>query len=54
MNRNTHRKGLSLILAAMLIVALMGSASQALANLSGSNFEGNDGNLAVTTTGNTD
>ncbi len=39
---------------AVLAVVTLGLAGAASANLSGSTFEGNDGNLAVTTPGNTD
>jgi hypothetical protein len=39
---------------AVLAVGILGLAGAASANLSGSTFEGNDGNLAVTTPGNTD
>src|SRR5438094_7229436 len=39
----------------LLLVALVaGMAPQAFANLTGSTFEGNDGNLTVNTAGNTD
>ena len=48
------RKALSFTVALMLLVALLGPTSQALAFLSGSAFEGNDGNLTVTTAGKTD
>jgi hypothetical protein len=39
---------------AVLAVVTLGLAGAASANLSGSTFEGNDGNLAVTSAGNTD
>jgi uncharacterized repeat protein (TIGR01451 family) len=44
-----------LVLGALLVLALsVGSVPQAFANLPGSTFEGNDGNLTVNTAGNTD
>jgi hypothetical protein len=39
---------------AVVAVATLGIAGAASANLSGSTFEGNDGNLVVNTSGNTD
>src|SRR6266545_8082022 len=47
--------GLRWAATALLVIGLLaGGALQALANLPGSTFEGNDGNLLVTTAGNTD
>jgi Prealbumin-like fold domain len=46
-----RRLGLTIALTAVLALVLAGTG---LANLSGSTFEGNDGNLLVNTTGNTD
>jgi hypothetical protein len=47
------RLGLSLAITATVVLTLA-LVSPGLANLSGSTFEGSDGNLAVTTAGNTD
>src|SRR6266571_3104375 len=38
----------------MVLALVLGMVAQAFANLAGSTFEGNDGNLVVTTAGNTD
>src|SRR6266542_2531314 len=47
--------GLRWAATALLVIGLLaGGALQALANLPGSTFEGNDGNLIVNTAGNTD
>ncbi len=47
--------GLRWAATALLVIGLLaGGALQALANLPGSTFEGNDGNLVVNTAGNTD
>src|SRR6266508_2668850 len=47
--------GLPWAATALLVIGLLaGGALQALANLPGSTFEGNDGNLVVNTAGNTD
>jgi Prealbumin-like fold domain len=46
---------LKILFTGMLVLMLVvGSTGTALANLAGSTFEGNDGNLVVTTPGNTD
>src|SRR6266516_2008907 len=52
--RWTRRHTLTLAAALSLVFGIIGVATPSLANLAGSTFEGNDGNLIVNTAGNTD
>jgi hypothetical protein len=51
---DVRRRRTRVLLAVAVAALIMAAAPSAIANLSGSTFEGNDGNLVVNTAGNTD